>query len=95
MLKFNKMEVVMDTSKVERVAKLISSLLEKIRQYNGEIDKANRLLSKQIRLKKEAGVTYKHGQLIGYDPAAKKSDRQVTVVIPKHEDNKNGEKKND
>ena len=55
----------MDTSKAEKAERIISSLLTKIRQYNDQVEKSNRLLREQEQLRKRLNVRVEKGKTIG------------------------------
>lgn len=65
MQKINTMTLAMDTSQAEQANKLISSLLSKVRRYNDQIEKSNRLLREQEQLRKKLGVSVEKGKVKG------------------------------
>ena len=65
MQKLTTISVAMDTSQAESANKLISSLLNKVRQYNDQIEKSNKLLREQEQLRKKLGVSVTKGKVNG------------------------------
>ena len=65
MLKPTTISVAMETAQIEKAYKLIDSLLYKIKAYNKEVAKSNRLLQEQEKLRKELGITVKKGVVQG------------------------------
>lgn len=64
-IKFNTLAVAMDTSKIEKAHKLIDSLYAKIKKYNNEVKRANRLLREFDELKKKTNVQFDQGKVKG------------------------------
>lgn len=64
-LKFNTLGIIMDTSKIEKAHKLIDSLYAKIKKYNEEVKRANRLLREFDELKKRTNIRFDKGEVKG------------------------------
>ena len=65
MLKPSTISVAMETAQAEKAHKLIDSLLSKMKAYNKEVSKSNRLLQDQERLRRELGISVKKGIVYG------------------------------
>jgi len=65
MLKPTVLSIAMETGKIEKGHKLIDSLFRKMKEYNKEVAKSNRLLREQEQLRKELGITIKNGKVSG------------------------------
>jgi len=64
-IKFNTLAIAMDTSKIEKAHKLIDNLYAKIKKYNDEVKRANRLLREFDELKKKTNVRFEKGEVKG------------------------------
>jgi len=64
-IKFNQLQIAMDTSKIEKAHKLIDSLYAKIKKYNEEVKRANRLLREFDELKKKTNIRFDKGEVKG------------------------------
>jgi len=65
MQKFNTLALIFDTAQLEKAVKLIKSLYTKITQYNGQVEKANRLLKEHEQLRNKLNITVKQGKVEG------------------------------
>lgn len=65
MQKFNTLGLVFDTAQLEKALKLITSLYDKIGKYNGQIEKANKLLKEHEQLRRNLNITVKQGKVEG------------------------------
>lgn len=65
MLKPTSLSIAMETAQAEKAHNLIDNLLRKIKEYNKEVEKSNRLLREQENLRKKLNIQVKHGKTIG------------------------------
>lgn len=65
MLKPNTISMAFDAAALEKPVKLLDSLIKKIKDYNREVEKSNRLLREQENLRKKLNVRVEKGKTIG------------------------------
>ena len=65
MLKPTTISIAMETAQAQSAHKLIDSLLKKIKEYNNEVGKSNKLLREQENLRKKLNVRVEKGKTIG------------------------------
>ena len=65
MMKLTKLALALDMAQIEKGHKLIDSLYKKVQAYNKEIEKSNKLLREQERLRKTLGVSVQKGKVSG------------------------------
>lgn len=59
------LSIAMDTTQADKASNVISKLLSKVRQYNDQVEKSNRLLREQEKLRKTLNVRVEKGKTIG------------------------------
>ena len=72
MQKLTALSIAMDTSQAEKADKLISKLLSRIRQYNDQVEKSNKLLREQEQLRNKLGISVVKGKVTGLTEVSKK-----------------------
>ena len=65
MIKPNTISMAFDAAALEKPVKLLESLIKKIREYNKEVERSNRLLREQENLRKKLNVKVEKGKTIG------------------------------
>lgn len=65
MQKLTALTIAMDTAQAQEASNVISTLLSKVRRYNDQIEKSNRLLREQEQLRKRLGINVVKGKVIG------------------------------
>ena len=65
MLKFTHMGVKVDISEIEKFHKIIDNLYPKIQKYNKEVEKSNKLLREQDRLRRALNIKVVDGKTLG------------------------------
>ncbi len=65
MLKATTISIAMETAQAEKAHKLIDSLLKKMKEYNKEVEKSNKLLREQETLRRKLNVRVEKGKTIG------------------------------
>jgi len=65
MQKFTQLSITLDDIQIKTAHQMLDTLLEKIKVYNEEIKKSNRLLRDQEALRNRLGITVKHGKAQG------------------------------
>jgi len=65
MQKFNTLGLVFDTAQLEKTIKLITTLYDKIGKYNGQIEKANKLLREHELLRNKLNIKVNQGKVEG------------------------------
>lgn len=65
MIKHTTLSLALDNAPIEKSHKLLDSLVKKIREYNKEVERSNRLLRDQEMLRKKLNVRVEKGQTIG------------------------------
>lgn len=65
MLKPTTISIAMDDANLQKPSRLLDSLIKKIREYNKEVEKSNKLLREQENLRKKLNVRVEKGKTIG------------------------------
>lgn len=65
MLKLAQLGIKLELSQIEKGHRLIDSLYEKMQKYNKEVEKSNKLLKEQERLRRELGIKVINGKMVG------------------------------
>lgn len=65
MLKPTTLSLALDDSEFQKGHKLLDSLNRKIKEYNKEVEKSNRLLREQENLRRKLNVRVEKGKTIG------------------------------
>jgi len=65
MQKFNTLGLIFDTAQLEKTLKLITSLYDKIGKYNGQVEKANKLLREHEQLRNKLNIKVTQGKVEG------------------------------
>lgn len=65
MQKFNTLGLIFDTAQLEKAVKLINNLYAKIIQYNGQVEKANKLLREHEHLRNKLNIRVNQGKVEG------------------------------
>ena len=65
MLKPTTMSIALDSSDIEKGHKLIDSFIKKMKEYNKEVERSNKLLREQENLRKKLNVRVEKGKTIG------------------------------
>lgn len=80
-IKFNTLGIIMDTAKIEKAHKLIDSLYAKIKKYNDEVKRANRLLREFDELKKKTNVRFEKGEVKGLPKKPSLDKKPDTITL--------------
>lgn len=65
MIKPNTISIAFDAAELEKPIKLLDSFIKKIKEYNREVEKSNRLLREQENLRRKLNVKVEKGKTIG------------------------------
>ena len=65
MLKLPTISIALDVSALDKPLNLIETLTKKVKEYNREVEKSNRLLREQENLRKKLNVRVEKGKTIG------------------------------
>lgn len=65
MQKLTTLSLAMDNAQIEKSHRLIDSLVKKVKAYNLEVERSNKLLREQEKLRKNLNVKIKDGKTIG------------------------------
>ena len=65
MLKPTTISIAMDNAAAEKSHQLLDSLVRKIKEYNKEVEKSNKLLREQENLRRKLNIRVEKGKTIG------------------------------
>jgi len=65
MQKFNTLGLVFDTAQLEKALKLLTNLYDKIGKYNGQVERANKLLKEHEQLRNRLNIRVNQGKVEG------------------------------
>jgi len=65
MQKLTQLSLAIDSSEIEKAERLLISINKKIKEYNKEVAKSNRLLREQEELRRKLNISVKHGKTLG------------------------------
>ena len=64
-MKLTTLSIAFDNSELDKSHTLIDSFIKKVKEYNREVEKSNRLLREQENLRKKLNVRVEKGKTLG------------------------------